>query len=133
MLAAAEHAALQAEVDGGLAHCVHALHGIDLPWRSAAAWGADAALPVRNLQRAPLSLGPYAQLRPGAPASSCAPTDCCPSQRLWGAKVSSRRKPHPQPAAQGIRLPHKFSGFSHLTWSQSPQISCFMNVFPGWS
>ncbi len=59
MLAAAEHAALQAEVDGGLAHCVHALHGIDLPWRSAAAWGVDAALPVRNWQRSPFGLGPH--------------------------------------------------------------------------
>ena len=38
---AAERAALQAEVDGGLAACVHALHGIDLPWRPATAWAGD--------------------------------------------------------------------------------------------
>lgn len=42
VLAAADRAALQAEVDGGLAHCVHALHGIDLPWRPTAPWGVDA-------------------------------------------------------------------------------------------
>ena len=51
-IAAAEHAALQAEVDGGLAACVHLLHGIDLPWRLSTPWGAPVEVKHANfLQR----------------------------------------------------------------------------------
>lgn len=48
-IAAAEHAALQAEVDGGLAACVHLLHGIDLPWRPSTPWGAPVEVEPKTL------------------------------------------------------------------------------------
>ncbi len=75
VLAAADRAAVQSVVDGGLAHCVHCLHGIDLPWRPPAPWantpqarGAPVGRPAAGKARMTATM----------PFSPCCPHDLFP-------------------------------------------------------